>query len=448
MVTKQANVVKIELPPLHAGSNGTGGQVAIAEHPARFKVVMCGRRWGKTMLGVWLCMRCALQGGRAWWVAPTYKIANEGWIELKKLAYQMQRAGLEVEVRESDKQLIIPGGGMVEVRTSQDEDSLRGAGLDLVVIDEAASHRESAWTEELRPALVDKKGSALFIGTPKGKNWFAKLFDRANSGAYPTWAAWKRITWDNPFIDTDERAELEIEYVGRPDKYAQEILADVGASQYLVYPQFNREVHMWKQALPEFVAYYGGLDFGGDSIGSHKSAGILAGLTKNDELICIDEFEEAGPNVTEHQLNWIGSAEAGLSLYHKNKRLSAAPIFWAGDRSQMKFLDILKTYGYRVTPNKGNSGSVMAGIDLVNWRLALRNGNPLFYYMPTLTKLPDHFEQYHYYEPKDGEVPQRDNPVKVNDDLDDAIRYMVERKDMRVIGNPQTMYGSILSSVR
>ena len=54
--------VEIQLPPLHEGRDGTGGQLAIAQHPARFKVVMCGRRWGKTFLGVFLCFKAGIEG--------------------------------------------------------------------------------------------------------------------------------------------------------------------------------------------------------------------------------------------------------------------------------------------------------------------------------------------------------------------------------------------------
>lgn len=435
-------IINIELPPLHSG------QVPIAKNECRFQVVMCGRRFGKTVFGVWKGIKTSLNGGRVWWIAPTYKIANEGWVEIKKLCFQMIDAGLEIEIRESDKQVIFPNGGMIEVRTSDVEGSLRGAGLDGAIFDEAASHRESAWIEEIRPALIDKRGWCLFIGTPKGDNWFNKLYKRGESDAYPDWASFKKETWDNPLISAEERVDIEVEYAGRQDKYRQEILADVGASQFLVYPEFNREVHMWKQALPEFIAYYGGLDFGGDQTGSHKSAGIIAGYTKNDELIMIDEFEEAGSNVTEHQINWIGSTEARLMMYHRTKHLQPVPIFWRGDRSQMKFLDILKTFGYRVTPNKGNSGSVRAGVDLVASRLALRNGKPRVYYLPHLVKFPDHMETYHNYEPKDGDVPQRDNPVKVNDDLDDAVRYLIEGKDSTVIGDPARLYrGGILGKI-
>jgi len=443
--------IRIDLPPLHEGRDGTGGQLAIAQDTARFKVVMCGRRWGKTVLGVFLCLRTSIQGGRTWWVAPNYKIANEGWDELKSLARsmndQIENEELKVEIRESDRQIIFPNGGKIEVRSSDIEGSLRGAGLDGVVIDEAASHRPTVWTEEIRPALIDKRGWCLFIGTPKGKNWFTQLYERADKGFSPNWKAWKRTTWDNPIISDEERVEIEAEYANRPDKYAQEILADVGASQYLVYPNFNRDVHCWKGPLPRFTAYYGGLDFGGDQIGAHKSAGVIFGVDQQDNMIAIREFEESGPNITERQMLWMAETEQRIKLLHARNHWPSATIWWTADKSQMKFIDILNSYGYKIKKSKG--GKIRAGVDLVSSRLHVReDGKPRLYYLPHLTKFPEHFESYHNYEPNDDvDTLQKENPVKVNDDLDDAIRYAVERKDGRAYGNPQEIYKTALARI-
>lgn len=454
--------LQIKLPPLHQGLNGSGGQVAIAMSPARFKVVMCGRRWGKTTLGVVLCVRTALSGGRTWWVAPTYKIAKEGWVILRRLAYQLKRIEQlkDIDIREGDKEVVFPesvGGGSVEIRSADTEDGLRGAGLDGVVMDEAGSMRESAWTEEIRPALVDKRGWALFIGTPKGNNWFAKRWKDAESGRRSNWAAWKYSTWDNPLISDEERILLEEEYAGRPDKYAQEIMADIGASQYLVYPTFNRDIHMWKWPIPKFDMFLGGLDFGGDSIGAHKSAGIAGGYVEAiDSIILLREFEESGPNITERQMNWIAETTAIFQQMNRQKN-GRAVTFWAADKTQSAFISVLRTNGYRIVPSKGGTGSVRAGCDLVAARLEIRDvpSNirdtfgvtklPRVFYMPQLTKFPDHMESYHNYEPRDGDDDiQKDNPVKVNDDLDDAFRYLVERKDGKVIGDPQKLYANVL----
>ncbi|KKM05212.1 hypothetical protein LCGC14_1756440, partial [marine sediment metagenome] len=260
--------LSIQLPPLHTGRDGKG-QVEIAEDSSRFKVVVCGRRYGKTTLGVVLCAKTGLEGGRAWWVAPTYPIASIGWRMLKVLASQIP----DTEIREGDREVIFPGGGVVQVKSADNPDSLRGEGLHGVVLDEVGQIRQIAWTDSLRPALTDHKGWALFIGTPKGKNWLWDLFRRAKLA--PNWRTWQKPTSDNPFIDP---AELEDAKLDLPlAVYRQEYEADFGASQLQVYDEFDREIHQWKSELPQFDAFYGGLDFGGTTIGSHMSAGVLAG---------------------------------------------------------------------------------------------------------------------------------------------------------------------------
>lgn len=192
----QLNVV---LPALHPG------QREVAEHPARFKVLVAGRRWRKTSLGVQLCLVTALRGGRTWWVAPSYPLTQVGWRFLKHLIRQIPGAG----IREGDKIVTVPGGGEVQVKSADNPDSLRGAGLDGVVIDEAAYVQEEAWTEALRPALADRLGWALFISTPHGENWFHKLFERAATLA--DWARWQFPSWTNPALDAEELATARTE---------------------------------------------------------------------------------------------------------------------------------------------------------------------------------------------------------------------------------------------
>lgn len=175
------------------------GQRAVHESPARFKVLACGRRWGKTRLGVNECLDVAARGGRAWWVAPSYKMSEVGWRPLSHLASQ---AG--GEVRKGDRQIALPGGGTVTVRSADDPNSLRGEGLDFVVLDECAYMQADAWRYALRPALSDRRGRALFISTPHGLNWFRDLWEYARRGEDAEWAAWQFKTADNPYIDPVE----------------------------------------------------------------------------------------------------------------------------------------------------------------------------------------------------------------------------------------------------
>ena len=204
----------IRLPALHQG------QIDVVNSKARFKVLACGRRWGKTRLASALCIKCGLEGKVAWWVAPTYPLAAEGWRVIKRIAQQIPG----VQIRETDRIVSFPAtGGWIQIRSSVDEGSLRGTGLDFVVMEEYAFGRESAWTEEIRPALADKKGSAIFISTPDGLNHFWKLFRIGQDPDEPDWESWQKPTMTNPYIDP---AEIEAARKDMPeDRFAQEFLA-------------------------------------------------------------------------------------------------------------------------------------------------------------------------------------------------------------------------------
>ena len=200
-MTAEAPVLEITLPPLHTS------QREIAKDPARFKVVCCGRRWGKTMLGTVAAMRGrgqgtgALTGGRIFWVAPTVKQANEGWAYLTRVSAPIPGARVHL----ADQMITYSGGGRVEMRTEGGEpDNLRGAGLDGVVLDEAALLKHRSWDQILRPALADKQGWAMFISTPQHFNWFFDLYEGAETDSTGTWGAWQYPTWDNPFIPEGE----------------------------------------------------------------------------------------------------------------------------------------------------------------------------------------------------------------------------------------------------
>ena len=204
---------RIKLPPFHAR------QREIAVDDARFKVAACGRRFGKTRLGAALCLMTAGTGGRAWWVAPTYPVATVGWRLINRMARQVPGAA----VRQGDRLVTLPGGGEIQVRSADNPDSLRGEGLDFVVMDECAFIREEAWLEALRPALSDRKGRALFISTPKGRNWFWRLWQRCLDAHDHEWRGWQLPTADNPYIDP---AEIEAARLGLPERvFRQEYLA-------------------------------------------------------------------------------------------------------------------------------------------------------------------------------------------------------------------------------
>jgi hypothetical protein len=239
------------MPTLHAG------QMTVHRNPARFKVVICGRRWGKTRLGALECVADALKGGRAWWVAPTYKIAEEGWLVIRRIVRKIP----DVKISMSERVVTMPSGGTVEVRSADNPAALVGAGLSLVVPDECADMSHEVWSESLRPALADRRGRAMFITTPRGHaNWtFEDLWNRVDSDPV-NWARFQMPTWTNPTIAKEEIEQMRSDM--NPLRFKQEIGAEFVTLEGQVFPDFSREKHVMPCAYDPRLPVMLGIDFG------------------------------------------------------------------------------------------------------------------------------------------------------------------------------------------
>ena len=428
----------IGLPPLHRA------QVEVDSHLARNKVIVCGRRWGKTKLGVHKLVRASIENsnGLYWWVAPTFGNALEGWVTLKELTYQIPGC----KVREADRCVIFPNKAETWIKSSDNPGGLRGRGLWGLVYDEFAYARESSWNLELGPSLADHQGWAWFISTPNGRNWGYSLWQSAS--LLPDWAAFRMPTSTNPYINP---AWLAAEKIRMGDlEYRQEYEADFGASQYLVYQEFDKNIHMWKDKIPYFTQFFGGLDFGGTSIGSHKSTGVFAGRTRDDKLIILDEFEQSGPNIAERQMDWIRACENTVRIVRNKTANMGMGIHWRADKTQIVGIQMMRNQGLNIWPTKGGADSVSTGITMVQRRLKVReDGKATLFYLPNLHFVPEGFERYRYPEPNNDDQHQESkNPLKINDDMVDAIRYMVEGVDRMAIGDPQLLYKNQLAVLR
>jgi predicted phage terminase large subunit-like protein len=183
-------------------------QAEIAADPSRFKLCAGGRRLGKSVLcGVvaltgWPGVLGALNGGTVWLVSPSHAQNSDQWRWLRHAA-----AEVTVDRSEVEKRLELVGGGVVMARSGDDPSLLRGAGLTLALIDEAAyiPRLEELWNAVLRPALSDKKGGALIVSTPRGcADFFYRMFESAKD--CEGWRRWQAPSSENPRLD---RAELE-----------------------------------------------------------------------------------------------------------------------------------------------------------------------------------------------------------------------------------------------
>ena len=150
----------VRLPSLHEG------QRHVRENMRRFNWLAAGRRWRKTTLGMSLAVEGALQGMSVLWGAPVYDEVMIAWDEARKAADRVAR------FQKADRICQFPNAGRIIYRSLDDPDNARGHTIDRAIIDECATVIDKAWYEVIRPMLMDTKGDALLMGTPKGKNWF------------------------------------------------------------------------------------------------------------------------------------------------------------------------------------------------------------------------------------------------------------------------------------
>lgn len=187
---------------------------------ARFNVLCCGRRFGKTLFGVDRIIRKPLEGYPAAWFAPNYKYLVEAWRDLKRILRPVIQ-----RVSEQEHRLELITGGVVEAWSLEDPDAGRSRRYASVAIDEAAKVRnlEVAWNESIRATLADFRGEAWFLSTPKGMNFFWQAWTYGQDSARPEWASWQMPTGTNPYIHPDE---IEAARQGMPERvFEQEFLA-------------------------------------------------------------------------------------------------------------------------------------------------------------------------------------------------------------------------------
>jgi hypothetical protein len=202
---------------------------------ARFRILVAGRRFGKTYLSlVELCRAAWSPGGLAWYVAPTYKQAKRvAWKPLK----QMTRPYWACTPNETDLRIELVTGGTICLRGADSYDSLRGDGLDFLILDEYASIAREAWPEVLRPALADRQGKALFIGTPRGYDHFYDLYQKAQN--QPNWKAFQYTTEEGGNVKPEELESATHELDERT--YRQEFRASFeNVTSGMVYYAFDR----------------------------------------------------------------------------------------------------------------------------------------------------------------------------------------------------------------
>lgn len=402
----------------------TQAQSKIASDKHRFRVVNCGRRFGKTYLSVLEMVAKAVYGNDRYiaYIAPTYAQARDiAWQELKKvctpIADKINESRLEITVK-----TVKGGTSIISLRGWENIETMRGQKFHFIVVDEIASMRnwESNWEEVIRPTLTDYKGEALFISTPKGFNHFYTLFNKQDKDS--DYKSFHFTTYDNNHIPVEEIDKAKQELT--EDRFAQEYLADFRKTEGLVYKEFDRKLHLYEgEPTRGIVEYVGGVDFGF----RNPCAVIHAKIDSDKHYWITDEWYK-----TERSEEQIGE-------YVKSCQFNA--VF--PDPENQSAIDILNKKGINVREVKKGKGSVKSGIDAV--RNLMKQGR--LHIHKDCTNLIWELETYTYKEKRpDNNEPEE--PIKENDHAVDALRYIIMTHEPDPQGVAQEQADRLLSRLR
>ena len=258
-------------------------QREVFQDKTRFKVIAAGRRCGKSRLAATTLLieglRCP-SGSAVLYVAPTNGQARQIiWNVLMEIGREVIQSS---HINNMDITLI--NGAMIYVRGADRPDTLRGVSLTYAVLDEVADIKPEAWEQVIRASLSDKRGRAIFIGTPKGRNWFYDLFNLGQKDD-DEWKSWHFTTKDNPLIDPEEieaakktlsSFAFKQEYMASFDNAGSDIFKEN-------WIKYGKE--------PDFGSYYVTCDLAGFEDVA-KSSG--SGKKLDETAICVVKVTEDG----------------------------------------------------------------------------------------------------------------------------------------------------------
>ena len=198
-------------------------QQEVMKDESRFKVIAAGRRTGKSHLAAVSLILNALneKQGKVFYVAPTQGQARDVmWSTIFDIA-----GDIIEKSHVNNLEITLAGGNTIYLKGADRPDTLRGVSLKHLVMDELAFMKPDVWESILRPALADRKGSAIFIGTPEGRNHFYDLF--IGGRTWPDWNSFHFTSFDNPLVDP---AEIEHARQTLPSfSFQQEFMASFDA---------------------------------------------------------------------------------------------------------------------------------------------------------------------------------------------------------------------------
>lgn len=385
----------------------------------RFRVVCCGRRFGKsTMAARDLEPQLFLPNKRFWIVGPTYDLAEKEfrviWDDLiigKKLAKD-RRIKKAYNKKQGDMYIEFPWGTRVEARSADHPENLVGEALDGVIMSEAAKQKEQTWKRFIRPALADKRGWATFPTTPEGYNWIYDLWQLGQNPDHALYNSWQFPSWANSVVyplGYDDPEIQDLRNTTIPEWFAQEIGAEFSAFVGKIYGEFQEKLHVKKHVFNPAWPNYMAIDWGF----ANPAAFVEFQVSPQEEVFVWREHYMPWKTLGEHVR--MMKARTQPEGYHLDMAFGDA----ADPEAAATFTQLYRPC--LVDPDAKSNWR--QGIELVKRFMQIReDGKPRFYVDFACKNFIREINNYKTKEPiKGNNVPEMGN--KQEDHTLDAIRY-------------------------
>lgn len=402
----------------------------------RYHVACLGRRRGKTYcLGAEFIAGLSEKNFHSWAVAPTYELTDRVFSFVWEQVIINEIYGGNSAIRHASKTrdnryIETKWGSWIKGKSAESPKSLKGEQLDLIGYDECAEDDELIWLQYLEPCLLDRRGRAIFISTPKGYNWFKNYYHRGEMPEfYETgWRCYHSPTWENPFLNQEDIAALKRQTPALV--WNQEYGAKFEQFSGLIYPDYcdrlKPDGHLFDperdQVNPSWT-HFRGIDLGF----RHPTACVWCAVDPSGNIWFYQEYEESGlvHEVHAEQISALTTYPVAITyLPHDAKKRQPMKKVDEPDVSAWKIYQKAGIYS-RMSPMDVDAGYAIVS----RYLLATREDHPThgkIFISKDCKRLRDAFLRYVWAEPRsirDLDAPQK--PKKANDHLMDALRGVV-----------------------
>ena len=388
--------------------NLTKPQYQVSSSNKRFRVLVSGRRFGKTYLCITEMMKYATQVGKTiWYVAPTFKMAREiVWLKLKQILSDfnwietINETNLSIRVKKT--------GSIISLKGCENYDSLRGVGLDFLILDEFADIDEKAWTEVLRASVADTQGDVLMCGSPKGfGNWSYRMYEKGKRDK--EWDSFQFTTLEGGMVPKEEieqaKQDIDIrtfrqEFEGTFENYAGAVYYNFHAVDNVIEKKID-----WQKPL------HIGLDFNVDPMSA------CVAQIERDKIHFVDEIVIYSSNTDEmvQEIRDRYGTKTRIFVYPdpacRQRKTSA------GGRTD---LTILQNAGFSVKCKLKHS-PIRDRVNAVNSRLKSADGKRYIFISPSCKIMIKGLQRQIYKE--NTNIPDKEEGY---DHMNDAIGYLTE----------------------